>query len=77
MLCSFLGDAENELVSIDSQGRVVVNRLSFVSPDEDLKVETLFNVAIEGVSEHFCLLAIPDFLRDAYSGSICLSSKAI
>ena len=51
MLCSFLERAENVLVSIDSQGRAVVSVLSFVSPEEDLRVQTVFNIAVEGISE--------------------------
>lgn len=57
ILYSFLQGAENELLSIDAEGRVVVSHLSFVSPDEDLRVHTKFNIAIQGVGKHSNFLA--------------------
>ena len=57
ILYSFLQGAENELLSMDAEGRVVVSHLSFVSPDEDLGVRTKFNIAIQGVGKHLYLSA--------------------
>ena len=51
LLCRFLDSGTNDLASIDSQGRVVVSRLTFVGPDEDIKVEIILDLHIEGTSK--------------------------
>lgn len=46
----FSRNGANELASADSQGRIIIWRLTFVGADEDINIEVLLNLHLEGIS---------------------------
>lgn len=46
----FLGTATSTLASIDSEGRVVITSLQSAAADDQIKVDQLLNLSIDGMS---------------------------